>query len=343
MPRLILNADDFGLTPGINRAIAELHHAGALTSATLMANGPAFDDAVAIAHANPNLGIGCHIVLTDGSPLSHPDTVPTLLGGDGKTFRTSISDFLFAVLFNQVDPDDIIREATAQVQRLQRAGIDVTHLDTHKHTHILPSVAKPLLFVAERCGVSAIRNPFEQPWSLAIGHADPLRRLQLKLLAPLRKRFQALPQIRDGSITTTDGTLGISATGHLDEQTLRQLLAAMPDGLWELVSHPGYNDRDLDAITTRLRLTREIERNALLNVFSKSTSNPGAPHLASEIWVSTESKASPINPSPESSILIEDSPKPNLPELIHYGKLGRTGVLRELGQFTPNTGHERLF
>src|ERR1700729_307855 len=71
--RLILNADDFGLTAGINRAIGELHAAGALTSATLMANGPAFDDAVRVASAHPTLGVGCHVVLTDGAPVSPPE------------------------------------------------------------------------------------------------------------------------------------------------------------------------------------------------------------------------------------------------------------------------------
>src|ERR1700679_3049862 len=97
-PRLILNADDFGLTRGINRAVAELHAAGALTSATLMANGPAFDDAVSIAHAPPTLGIGCHIVLPDGTPVSPPESIPTLLAPDGKTFRISLIDFHLAVL-----------------------------------------------------------------------------------------------------------------------------------------------------------------------------------------------------------------------------------------------------
>src|SRR5580658_4026345 len=96
--RLIINADDFGLTRGINRAIAELHSAGALTSATLMANAPAFDDAITIAHSLPTLGVGCHIVLTDCTPLSHPQQVPSLLGADGKNFRPSLIDFLFAVI-----------------------------------------------------------------------------------------------------------------------------------------------------------------------------------------------------------------------------------------------------
>src|SRR5580658_3601299 len=126
--RLILNADDFGLTRGINRAIAELHANGALTSATLMANGPAFEDAAAIARKRPTLGVGCHVVLTDGIPVSHPSDVPSLLGPDGKTFRSSMMDFMLAVWRGRVHEEEIVREAAAQVQRMQRAGIDVTHL-----------------------------------------------------------------------------------------------------------------------------------------------------------------------------------------------------------------------
>jgi len=271
--RLILNADDFGLTPGVNRAIAELHTAGALASATLMANGAAFDDAVNIAHRQPTLGVGCHIVLTDGIPLSPPETIPTLLGPDGKTFRPSLASFFFAVLTGRVDEADIAREAKAQIARLQQNGITPTHLDTHKHTHILPAVASPILAVAERLGIPSIRNPFEPAWSIALGKSPLLRRLQLGIISRLRPRFLALPQIRDGRVVTTDGTLGISATGNLNAETLTKTLTAMPEGLWELVCHPGYNDRDLDAITTRLRDTREIERAAMLATFTGESAN----------------------------------------------------------------------
>jgi chitin disaccharide deacetylase len=267
-PRLILNADDFGLTPGINRAIAELHTAGALTSATLMAGGPAFDDAIRTAHAHPTLGIGCHIVLTDGTPISPPETIPTLLGPNRKTFRPSLASFFRDALLHRIAPADIAREAQAQIDRIQQQGIPLTHLDTHKHTHILPHIARPLLAVAERTGVPAIRNPFEPRWSIALGRSPILRNLQLRSLRHLQPRFLALPQIRSGSVRTTNGTLGISATGQLNPATLGDILRAMPDGTWELVCHPGYNDRDLDAIITRLRSTREVELAALLSAFS---------------------------------------------------------------------------
>jgi len=290
---LILNADDFGLTPGINRAIAELHAAGALTSATLMASGPAFDDAVRVARAHPTLGVGCHIVLTDGSPISPPHTIPTLLGPDKKTFRPKLTHFLRDLFLNRIDPADIAREAHAQITRLQQNGIHPTHIDTHKHTHLFPSVARPLLEAAERTGIPAIRNPFEPPWSIALGKSPLLRRLQLRVLAPLRPRFLALPQIKSGTILTTDGTLAISATGSLTPQTLTQTLAAMPAGTWELVCHPGYNDTDLDAITTRLRAHREIELHALLQAFATDSPHPSTVELINYAAVSAPSPPLP--------------------------------------------------
>jgi chitin disaccharide deacetylase len=278
--RLIINADDFGLTQGVNRAIAELHQAKALTSATLMATGAAFGDAVALAHANPTLGVGCHVTLTDGIPVSSPQSIPTLLGADGKTFRPSLGDFVQMLLRGKISEEEIEREALAQVEKLQGAGIHVTHLDTHKHTHLFPAVTRPLLRVAERCSIGAIRNPFERSWSLALGHGNRLRRLQVKLLGNLENIFERHPQIRDAHVLTTDGTIGISATGHLDAPTLRQLLHALPaEGTFELCCHPGYNDSDLDRVTTRLRSHRDVERNALLTELPARSLQPNAPQL----------------------------------------------------------------
>jgi len=279
-PRLIINADDFGLTPGVNRAIAELHQAKALTSATLMATGQAFDDAVAIAQANPTLGVGCHIVLTDGVPASPPESIPTLIGPDRKTFRPSLIDFVQSLLRGKIREDDIEREAAAQIRKLHLAGIKVTHLDTHKHTHLFPAVLRPLLRLAEQHGVHAIRHPFEQSWSLALGHGNRTRRLQVKLLGNLKTRFEQQPQIRSQQVLTTDGTIGISATGNLYNKTLHDILYAMPsEGTFELCCHPGYNDSDLDLITTRLRTHRDIERNALLTGVPAIALHPNAPEL----------------------------------------------------------------
>jgi predicted glycoside hydrolase/deacetylase ChbG (UPF0249 family) len=284
--RLIINADDFGLTLGVNRAIERLHRANALTSATLMATGQAFEDAIAIAKSNPTLGIGCHIVLTDGVPASLPESIPTLLGPDGKHFRPSLIDFVNALLRGRINEQEIEHEAGAQIQKLQNAGINITHVDTHKHTHLFPAVARPLLRVLERTRITAIRNPFEPDFTQRLAHAGWKRSLQLSVLSKLKPSFRRQSQIREYKVLTTDGTVGVSATGNLDPTTLSQLLAALPEnGIFELVCHPGYNDADLDRITTRLRTHREIEMQALL------------------------------------SIIPTQNPQRNAPELIHYGSL----------------------
>jgi chitin disaccharide deacetylase len=279
-PRLIINADDFGLTPGINRSILELHRAGVLTSATLMASGPAFEDAIAIAKTNPTLGVGCHLVFTDGTPVSAPEHIPTLIGPDRKTFRPSLVDFIRALLLGQIREEDIVREAYAQITRLAFAGLKVTHIDTHKHTHLFPRMANLLLKVAKGSSIPAIRNPFEPAFTRRLAHASLKRRAQIRILNSLESRFQRLPEIRNHDVTTTEGTIGVSATGNLNPQTLAQILTTLPqEGSFELVCHPGYNDRDLDRVTTRLRQHREIEMQALLSAVPQALAQPNAPTL----------------------------------------------------------------
>lgn len=263
--RLIINADDFGLTKGINRSIAELHRAGVLTSATLMATGAAFEDAVTLGRQFSSLGVGCHVVLTDGVPASPPHTIPSLMGPDGKTFRPSLLRFVQDLLRGRIREADIEREAEAQIGKLQQAGVAITHVDTHKHTHLFPTVARPLLRVVERAGIHAIRNPFEPAFTQRLAHAGLKRRFQINLLNRLRPAFQNHLQIRTGTIQTSEGTLGVSATGNLNIATLTEILDQMPGtGTFELVCHPGYNDADLDRVATRLRSHREIEMEALL-------------------------------------------------------------------------------
>jgi predicted glycoside hydrolase/deacetylase ChbG (UPF0249 family) len=245
-----------------------------------MANGPAFDDAVAIAHAHPTLGVGCHIVLTDGVPVSAPASIPTLIGPDQESFRPSLSGFLRALFLGRVDPADVTREAFAQVAKLQRAGISITHLDTHKHTHLFPAILRPLLDVAEQRSIRAIRNPFEPHFSLALDHGSHLRRLGIRAIGRLRPSFSAILQHHAGHIVTTEGTVAISATGDLTPTTLAQLLDALPPtGTYELCCHPGYNDAELDRVTTRLRAHRDIERNALLSKIPEVLRQPNAPQL----------------------------------------------------------------
>jgi len=264
--QLIINADDFGMTAGVNRAILELGRRGAVTSATLMAAAPAAAEAAEAGLRRPGFGVGCHVVLVDGAPISPPDAIPTLIDPRSPTkaprFRSTLGAFVRDLLRGRIREADIEAEAVAQIRRLRQLDIAVTHLDSHKHTHAFPRVLRPLLRAAVLCNVACIRNPFEPEWSIAAtGNAGLLRRLQVRALRSQRRYF--LEAAEHIGVLTTDGSLGVLATGSLDEATLRRILAAMPEGVWELVCHPGCVDDDLKAAGTRLVDSREIERAAL--------------------------------------------------------------------------------
>jgi len=257
--RLIVNADDFGLTLGINRAILDAHAAGMVTSATLMANGPAFAAAVNDARAS-GLCVGCHVVLVDGVPVLEAARVPTLLGDHSAgRLRDGFGGLAFGALRSKLAPEEIQAEATAQIQKLQAAGVAVTHVDTHKHVHMLPQVLRPLLCAAAACGVRAIRNPFE-PLRLDRLAAHPAlwkRGGEVAVLRTFARGFRRA--VAEAGMITPDGTLGIMATGAWGERVLHYIIENLGDGTWELVCHPGYVDPDLLTIKTRLRQSRAKE------------------------------------------------------------------------------------
>lgn len=264
VPRLIINADDFGLTPGVNQSIRELHQAGALTSATLMATSAHFAAAASISadSREPRLGVGCHVVLVDGTPSLPSAEIPALAPSAGR-FRPKLSTFVLDLLRGSIPEAEIELEAISQIGGLQAAGVRVTHIDTHKHTHMFAAVLRPLLRAAALCGIHAIRNPFEPAWAVAATPGAPLaRRLQVQALRTQHQNFLRL--VRKAGLSTTDGAIGVLATGTLNAATIDSLLRSMPEGTWELVCHPAYYDNELDSVQTRLRESRAVEHAALL-------------------------------------------------------------------------------
>jgi chitin disaccharide deacetylase len=266
--RLIVNADDFGFTAGINRAIVEAHTRGIVTSSTLMANGRAFEDAVRLASTVPDLGVGCHVVLIDGEPVLDAQRLPSLTEAhsSGCRFRDGIKSFAARALAGRLDAVEIEAEVQAQIRKLQSAGVSVSHVDTHKHTHLFPSVLRPLLRAARACGVRAVRNPFgpRKPLKSSTLLARPslwTRYAEVRILRTLAAKFRDTAK-REG-LVTPDGTVGVVVTGALDEKLFRAIAAAIPEGTWEFVCHPGYNDDDLKSAKTRLRQSRETELSVL--------------------------------------------------------------------------------
>jgi predicted glycoside hydrolase/deacetylase ChbG (UPF0249 family) len=272
MKRLIINADDFGLAPGVNRAIVELQQAGAISSTTLMATAPYFSPAVYLAFAQPALSVGCHVVLVDGSPLLRPNEVPSLLDPRRPaafTLRPTVGRFLRDLMRGRIREQEIEAEAIAQIRRIQLSGVTVSHIDSHKHIHAFPRALAPLLRAAQKCGVDCVRNPFEPSWSLrATRGAGAWRRAQVHAMRSQRRAFSRLTE--EHGMSTADGSIGVLATGGLDADVLRSMLQGMPEGTWELVCHPGYSDRALEQAHTRLVASRETERSALLEVIPEA-------------------------------------------------------------------------
>jgi hopanoid biosynthesis associated protein HpnK len=262
--RLIVNADDFGFTSGVNRAIVEAHSHGIVTSSTLMANGPAFTEAVKLVKRNPRLGVGCHVVLIDGEPLLDREKIPSLT--HSRRFRDSLKSFAARALSRRIDEEEIFAEVAAQIRKLQASAISVSHVDTHKHTHLFPRILRPVLRAARECGVRAVRNPFgpRLPMRSSKLMERPnlwTRYAQLRILGGFAKNFRSAVA-REGFVTP-DGTLGIEVTGTLDETLFHAIAESIPEGTWEFVCHPGYNDADLQNANTRLRESRETELRVL--------------------------------------------------------------------------------
>jgi hopanoid biosynthesis associated protein HpnK len=260
--RLIVNADDFGLTSGVNRAIAELHAAGVLTSTSLMARAQASDEAIEIARSIPTLGVGCHVVLVDGEPTLPPLQIPSLIDSRTGTLYTTLTAFLPRLFTGRIRLAEIEAETRAQIEFLQSKGLQLTHIDTHKHTHMFPIVLRHVLRAARACGIRAVRSPFEPSWALRATIGAPWMRLAqvsaLRWLDPVCRRI-----IAEEGFSTTDGIIAVAGTGTIDAVSVRCLLKKLPAGTWELVAHPGFNDADLARVRTRLRASRDIERQAL--------------------------------------------------------------------------------
>src|SRR5215831_14809083 len=159
--KLIIAADDFGLTPRINEAIAIACRDGIVTSASLMATGAGFDSAVDIARREPKLDIGLHLNLTEGCPISNPSNIPTLADSNGFLYRHPLK--LAAAFFKRrVRLEHLEREIRAQIEKVIASALSVTHIDGHKHVHVIPPVFRVIWRVASDYGIFAVRSTRER-------------------------------------------------------------------------------------------------------------------------------------------------------------------------------------
>jgi chitin disaccharide deacetylase len=237
--KLVVNADDFGFTRDVNQGIIEAHRRGILTATTIMSSGAAFDDAVRLARENPALDIGVHLVLVGEPP-----------------FPITVAELIRAVALGRIR---IYEELSAQVQRVLDAGLAPSHLDTHKHTHLLPPVLNAVARISEKFKIPWVRRPFDFPIE---PHSIPWqKRAVSKAFGVVRARFERV--LAGHGCRWTDHFAGFQITGKFDASDVAALIRSLPEGSTEFMCHPGVCTVELRAQRTRLKESREAELRAL--------------------------------------------------------------------------------
>jgi len=268
LKNLIVNADDLGWTEGVNRGITDAHRRGLVTSTSLLANGRAFASGVTVAKVHRELGVGVHLNLSDGPPVASAHSVKSLLNSAGE-LEGSPESLLLKMAKRTLRGEEIEREWDAQIQKLLGAGIEPTHLDGHKHVHMLPGLFEVALRLAKKHGIGAIRISHEDSklrsvlskgknQNTSVVMKQGVQARGLKLLARDARKLA-----RRAGIATTDYFCGIAQTGALMLEGVRRMLEILPEGSTELMCHPGYVDEDLRQTHTRLQECRQTELDIL--------------------------------------------------------------------------------
>ena len=261
---LIVNADDLAWAEGVNRGIAEAHRNGIVTSTTILANGTAFASAVELVKATPSIGVGVHLNLSDGKPVSPPETVPSIVNDRGE-FKGGPEALLLRVARRNLQLNEVEIEWERQIQKVVNAGIQPTHLDGHKHVHMLPGMFEIVLRLAKRNNIAAVRISHEGSSlraALSSGEKQniPLvmkQGVQARVLKLLARDARTLAEA--AGIASTDYFCGIAQTGELTIEGMKCLLQNLPEGTTEMMCHPGFMDKELGESATRLQDSRELE------------------------------------------------------------------------------------
>ncbi|MGB8226066.1 MAG: ChbG/HpnK family deacetylase [Sedimentisphaerales bacterium] len=260
--KLIINADDFGLCKGVNKAVIEAHTTGVLTSATIMANMPASDEAIALAKKTPTLGVGVHLNVIEGKPLSSDSIIEPLLDGSGE-FKYSAYKLAFKSFLNKKILKAIEVELAEQISSIIKKGIKPTHLDSHKHFHCFPPVYRIVCSLAADFGIGAIRWPWE-PATVCLSDWPPVE-FGDKARAFLARQMALSCQRLDSRLASLGGRsgfikndifFGIAHTGRINDAFWSELCKTQFLGVAEVMTHPGYPE---GLNKTRLVGQRKVE------------------------------------------------------------------------------------
>jgi chitin disaccharide deacetylase len=232
---LIVNADDCALHPAVNQAVIQAHQEGILTSCSVLAGGPAFDDAAIRLKAVPSLGVGVHLCLVDQSSVLSPSEIPSLTDRTGQ-LPSSYLKFLMKPFLLQLKQEEIRRELSAQIAKAVDSGLKITHLDAHQHLHVLPGIATIVAEIGRFFGIHCIRIPRENLVIKSTKFTNA-RNIQRRVLNRYATRARGLWTHHD--IVSTDNFFGFSCGGRLTENIWKELIPRLPSGSTEVMTHPG--------------------------------------------------------------------------------------------------------
>jgi len=241
--QLIVSADDFGLSAGVNAGILSAHLDGILTDASLMVGGAAFADAVEVARATPTLSVGLHLVLVQGRATAPPSAVPGLVDHDGM-FRNQPVLNGFRYFFTPGVRVQLEREIRAQLERYLSTGLQLSHVDGHLNIHMHPTVLAVLLKVAPEYGIRALRLPREPlDISLRLDGRQRVRKVMEAVTFRALVRW-AMPRLTAHGMRHPDQMFGLHQSGHMTEPYLLGVLEALPPGVTEIYCHASKVDAE---------------------------------------------------------------------------------------------------
>ena len=256
MRTLVINADDLGFAPGVNRGIFEAHAAGTVSSASMIVTAPAFAEAAEQARRDaPQLGVGLHLNLVTGAPLAN---VPSLVDPATGQFHP-LDALVRRGLAGQVDPAEVRLECEAQLAALVAAGITPTHLDSHRHVHAMPGILPAVAAVAHDATIPVVRRPLDR-----VSLLDPVASAKMLVVhAAWRTALTGVAPAHRGLLGRAPHFRGIAMQGMPDiRDRLLATIDQLPIGSTEIMVHPGYDD-DVLAAQDTFRAERAVELKAL--------------------------------------------------------------------------------
>lgn len=239
MRSLIIHADDFGLSEKLNEGIIRAHTDGLLTSASLIPVGSAFHSAVALSKYHPTLDLGIHLTLIEEKPLLPPEEIPSLVLKNGH-FYPHAKKLFRQYLLHKISIEEVRNEFSKQIERVLDQGLQISHLDSHQHIHIMPKIFQVTVELAKKYNIRAIRIPNERLRFYMFKNPKSYSRLIQLLVVKTITSF-----LDPDSLIITDHFSGFFYGGRLNRNNLKKVIETLPeDGICELMCHPGLSDSD---------------------------------------------------------------------------------------------------